>query len=47
MTHFNAKLWNIKKICVLQVLNPKEANLSKKKKEKNWLRKKCRDIISR
>ena len=46
MTHFNTELWNIHKLCVLQVLNAKEANPARKE-EKNWLRKKCRDIISR
>ena len=37
MTHFNAKLWNIHQLCVLQVLNAREANLARKE-EKNWLR---------
>ena len=34
MTHFNAELWNIHQLCVLQVLNAKEANPTRKE-EKN------------
>ena len=30
MIHFNVELWNNHKLCVLQVLNAKEANLVKK-----------------
>ena len=44
MTPFNAELWNIHKLCVLQVLNVEEAN-SARKEEENWLRQKCRDIL--
>ena len=46
MTHFNAELWNIHQLCVFQVLNAKEANPARKE-EKNCLRQKCRDIISK
>ena len=44
MIHFNAKLWNIQQLCVLQVLNVEEANPTGKEEE-NWLRHKCRDIL--
>ena len=37
MTHFNAELWNIHRLCALHVLNAKEANPTRKEKE-NWLR---------
>ena len=33
MTHFNAELWNIHQICVLQVLNEKKNNSSKKRRK--------------
>ena len=45
MIHFNAELWNIHQLCVLQVLNEKET-ITARKTEKNWPRQKCRDIIS-
>ena len=45
MIHLNAKLWNIHQLCVLQVLNTKEANPARKEAF-NWLRQKFRDIIS-
>ena len=45
MNHFNAELWNIHQLCVLQVLNAKEANPARKE-EKIWLRQKCHDINS-
>ena len=44
MTHFNAELWNIHQLCVLQVLNKKKETIPARKAE-NWLRQKCRDII--
>ena len=44
MIHFNVELWNIHQICVLQVLNAKEVNPTRKEVE-NWLRQKYRDII--
>ena len=34
MTHFNAKLWNIHQLCVLQVLNAEESNPARKKGRK-------------
>ena len=46
MTHFNAELWKIHQLCILQVLNEEKTNPARKEKE-NWLRYKCRDIISR
>ena len=45
MIHFNVELWNIHQICVLKILNAKEANLSRKE-DKNWLSHKCHDISS-
>ena len=30
MIHFNAELWNIHQLCVLQVLNEKETILARK-----------------
>ena len=45
MIHLNAELWNIHKLCVLQVLNAEKAN-PVRKKGINWLRKKCRGITS-
>ena len=53
MSHFNAKLWKFHQLCVLQVLNEKRDNSSKKSKKicqgRNLYRNivsKCRDIIS-
>ena len=46
MAHINTELWNIHQLCVLQVLNAKEATPARKE-EGHWLRQKCRDIISR
>ena len=36
MTQFNAELWNIHQLCVLQVFNAEEANPLRKEAE-NWL----------
>ena len=33
MTHFNAELWNIHQLCVLQVLNAKVVNPVRKAKK--------------
>ena len=33
MTHFNAELWNIHQLCVLQVLNAEKANPTRKEEE--------------
>ena len=33
MIHFNAELWNNHQLCVLQVLNAKEANLARKEEK--------------
>ena len=32
MIHFNAKLWNIHQLCVLQILNEKETIPTRKEK---------------
>ena len=37
MTHFNAELWKIHQLCILQVLNEEKTNPARKEKE-NWLR---------
>ena len=52
MSNFNAEIWNIHQLCVLQVLNEKEAILARK--AENWPRQEslllqrnlCRDGIS-
>ena len=45
MTYFNAELWNIHQLCVLQVFERKRSKSSEKKRE-NLVRVEMSDIIS-
>ena len=46
MIHFNVELWNIHQLFVLQVLNEKMDNSSKKSKKNGQGRILCHDIVS-